>query len=258
MIDTIRDRLARNEVVLAAGMGRLLNHNFIQMIGVQGGFHALWFDLEHVGCSIQELEVATIAARSQGMDSFARIAPTDYAAVTRCYEAGASGVMAAQIFSAQQAEEFVQWAKYAPRGHRGLNAGGWDGKFGTIPLADFCAQANREHFVAIQIETAQSVEECDEIAAIDGVDLLFIGPADLSQSLGVTGDFWNQKCLDALDRVADACRAHGKHWGAVTVSPEHADLLVEKGCKLLSPTNDVRIVNAGVQAAKENYAKYFA
>jgi 4-hydroxy-2-oxoheptanedioate aldolase len=257
MFDTIRDRLARDELVLAAGVGRLLHHNFIQMIGLHGGFHALWFDLEHVGFSIQELEVATITASSQGMDSFTRLAPTDYASVTRCYEAGSSGVMAAQIFSAAQAEEFVRWAKFAPRGHRGLNAGGWDGKYNMTPLADFCERANREHFVAIQIETAQAVEECDAIAAIDGVDLLFIGPADLSQNLGVTGDFWNQKCLDAIDRVAEGCKSHGKHWGAVTVSPEHADMLVEKGCKLISPTNDVRIVNVGVQAVKKSFAKYF-
>lgn len=258
MAETIRERLARNELVLAVGMGRLLHHNLIQIIGIQGGFHALWFDLEHVGLTIHDLEIAIITARSQGMDSFVRIAPTDYATVTRCFEAGGSGVMAAQIYSAEQAAEFVQWAKFYPEGRRGLNAGGWDGKFGTIPMAEFCETANRENFVAIQIETAQSVEECDAIAAIDGVDLLFVGPADLSQSLGVTGDFWNEKCIDAIDRVSEACRSHGIHWGAVTVSPEHADMLVEKGCKLLSPASDAKIVNAGVQAVKQSYSKYFS
>ena len=258
MSATIKERLAQNELVMVIGVGRVMHHNLIQMIGIQGGFHGLWFDHEHVGFSMEQLEIGTLATRSQGLDNFVRIAPTDYALVTKCLEAGGGGVMAAQIFSADQAEQFVRWAKFAPRGARGLNIGGWDGRFATIPPAEFCEKSNRETFVAIQIETAQSVEECDEIAAIDGVDLLFIGPSDLSQSLGVTGDFMNPKCIEAIDKVAAACEKHGKHWGAVCVNPEHGGMMVEKGCKLLSPTSDGKIVNAGIQAVKNEYAKYFA
>jgi len=165
--------------------------------------------------------------------------------------------MAAQIFSAEQAEQFVRWAKFFPRGARGLNTSGWDGQYAALPPAEFCEKANRETFVAIQIETVQSVEECDEIAAIDGVDLLFVGPSDLSQSFGVTGDFFHPKCIDAIDRVAAACKKHGKHWGAVTVSPEHAEMMVEKGCKLVSPTSDTRLIIVGLQAVKSRFAKYF-
>jgi len=256
-VETIKSRLSRNEIVMAVGVGRVMHRNLLQMIGVQGGFHALWFDHEHTGFTIEELEVGTLVARSQGLDCFVRIAPTDYAMVTRCLEAGGGGVMAAQIFTAEQAEQFVRWAKFHPRGYRGLNNGGWDARFATIPLAEFCEKSNRETFVAIQIETAQSVEECEAIAAIDGVDLLFVGPADLSQSLGVTGDFFHPKCIAAIDRVAAACEKHGKHWGAVTISPEHADLLVSKGCRLVSPASDVKMVNAGIQAVKAQFAKYF-
>jgi 4-hydroxy-2-oxoheptanedioate aldolase len=257
MADGIKARLARNELVRIAGMGRILHPNIIQIVGIQGGFHGLWFDHEHVGFSMESLEIATLAARSQGLDCFVRIAPTDYALVTRCLEAGGGGIMAAQIHSAEQAEEFVRWTKFYPRGARGLNTGGWDARFASIPPAEFCEKANRETFLAIQIETLQSVEECDAIAAIDGVDLLFVGPSDLSQSLGVTGDFFHEKCLAAIDRVSQACRNHGKHWGAVCVSPEHAQMMIDKGCTMISPSSDVRFVNAGVQAIKKQYAKLF-
>lgn len=257
-MDSIKARLARNEIVMALGVGRVMHRNLLQMVGIQGGFHALWFDHEHTGFTIEELEVGTLVARSQGLDNFVRIAPTDYAVVTRSLEAGGGGVMAAQIFTAEQAEQFVRWAKFYPRGNRGLNTGGWDAQFAKIPAAEFCEKANRESFVAIQIETAQSVEECEKIAAIDGVDLLFVGPADLSQSLGVTGEFFHPKCIAAIDRVAAACKKHGKHWGAVTISPEHADMVVEKGCRMVSPASDVKIVNAGIQAVKSQYVKFFA
>jgi 2-dehydro-3-deoxyglucarate aldolase/4-hydroxy-2-oxoheptanedioate aldolase len=258
MVVSIKSRLARNELVMSAAVGRISNHGFIQMIGMTGNFHAIWFDQEHCGLTTEQLEVGTLAARSLGMDTFVRVAPTDYAIVTRCLEAGGGGVMAAQIFTAAQAEQFVRWTKFAPRGARGLNTGGYDAQFGKLAPAAFCEKANRETFLAIQIETLQAVEECDAIAAIDGVDLLFIGPVDLSQSLGVTGEFFHPKCIAAIDRVAAACAKHGKHWGAVTANLEHCDLLVGKGCRLITPVNDVRLVNEGLSAFRTQFAKYFS
>jgi len=257
MPETIKERLAKDEIVMAIGVGRILHHNILLQIGQAGGFHAVWFDQEHTGLTVSQLEVGCIAARAAGLDSFVRVAPTDYAIVTQSIEAGSSGVMAAQVYSAEQAEEIVKWAKFAPRGYRGLNATCYAGGFGTMPIADYCEQSNKDTFVAIQIETEQSVEECDAIAAIDGVDLLFVGPSDLSQNLGVTGDFFNEKCIDAIDKVSAACAKHNIHWGAVTPSPEHAAMVVEKGCKMISPSSDAKLVNVGLQAVKSTFSQYF-
>jgi 2-dehydro-3-deoxyglucarate aldolase/4-hydroxy-2-oxoheptanedioate aldolase len=253
----IKQKLKNGEMVLVSGMGRVLHHNILQILGIQGGFDGVWFDHEHVGFSMEKLEVAALAARSEGLENFVRVAPTDYALVTRCLEAGAGGMMAAQIHSPEEAEQFVKWTKFHPRGYRGLNTGGWDARFSTVPPAQFVKEANEKTFVAIQIETLGAVEKCDAIAAIDGVDLLFVGPSDLSQAFGVTGDFFHPKCQEAIDRVALACKKHNKTWGAVCVSPEHADMLAGKGCLMLSPTSDTKIVNAGIQAVKQSYAKYF-
>ena len=107
--------------------------------------------------------------------------------------------------------------------------------------------------MAVQIET-EAVDEVDAIAAIDGVDLLFVGPSDLSQAVGVIGDFMGDASLEAVDRVASACRAHGKQWGAVTPSPDYASMLIEKGCTLISPVNDVKLVTTGLAAMKETYS----
>ncbi len=253
----IRERLAAGETVLAFGLGRLMSTTLIQLVGFEGRFHALWFDHEHVGFGIRELEAACAAARAAGLDNFVRVAPEGYALVTRCLEAGSGGVMAAQIQSAAHAEQFVQWAKFAPRGKRGLNLSGFDARYGGLSAQEFCRVANRESFVAIQIETLGAVEQCEAIAAIDGVDLLFVGPADLSQALGVTGEFFHPKCLEAIDAVAEACRRHGKHWGAVTVSPEHARMLWEKGCRLISPANDVKCFRAGLAAIEQAHPFLF-
>lgn len=254
---SMKQRLAEGERINVFAVSRLFHPNMIEVYGVHGGFAGFWIDDEHAGFTVKDIEVAAACGRASGLDSFVRIPPTDYATVTRCLESGAGGVMAAQINSAEQAEEFVRWSKFAPRGHRGMNAGGYDGRFGNLSVTEFTESANRNSFVAIQIETLGSLDECDAIAAIDGVDLLFVGPSDLSQALGVSGNFMHEKCLEAIDRVAAACKNHGKTWGAVTTTPEHARMLTDKGCLMLSPTNDVRTFNMGVKATKEMYSEFF-
>jgi len=250
-------QLAKGENVNVFAVSRVYHPNLIEMYAAHGGFDGFWIDYEHADFNVTDIETASAHGRATGLDCFVRIPPTDYALVTRCLESGATGVMAAQIESAEQAEEFVQWAKFAPRGRRGMNGGGFDGKFGNLGAVDFCQQANDRSWVAIQIETLTALEQCNAIAAIDGVDLLFVGPSDLSQALGVTGDFLHEKCLSAIDQVADACKKHGKSWGAVTMAPDHAKILREKGCQMLSPTNDVRTVNMGIRATKEMFSEFF-
>lgn len=252
--DLIKQRLQRGERLVVFSVGRMFHHNIIQYLGLQGGFDGFWIDSEHAGLSVRDIEVAVMAGRAHGLDSFVRVPPTDYATVTRVFESGAGGVMASQITSADHAEQFVRWAKFAPRGHRGLNPLGYDGGYGSIPLAEFTQRSNEQTFVAVQIETAQAVNEADAIAAIDGIDLLFVGPSDLSQALGVTGDIMHPRCLEAIDRIAAACRDHGKQWGAVTPTPAYATTLVEKGCTLISPTNDVKLVAAGLSAVRDQFA----
>jgi 4-hydroxy-2-oxoheptanedioate aldolase len=254
MSELMKHRLQRGERLVVFAVGRMFHHNIIHYLGMKGGFDGFWIDVEHGGLTTHDIEIAATTGMAHGLDCFVRVPPTDYATVTRCFESGATGVMAAQIRSAEQAEEFIQWAKFAPRGRRGLNPLGYDGEFGSVPLAEFADRANRDTFVAIQIETAQAVEEVDEIAAIDGVDLLFVGPSDLSQAMGVIGDFTHERCIDAVDRIAAACRTHGKQWGAVAPSPDYAAMLIEKGCTLISPTNDVKLVTTGLAAMKEAYA----
>jgi 2-dehydro-3-deoxyglucarate aldolase/4-hydroxy-2-oxoheptanedioate aldolase len=256
-VETIKQRLGRGEVLMVGAVGRIVHHNLLQMIGIHGGFQAVWFDLEHMDFPTERLEIGALACRSQEMDSFVRLAATDYAVVTRALEAGAGGVMAAQVRSAADAEQIVKWAKFYPRGYRGLNTAGWDAQFATIPPVKFAEQSNRESFVAIQIETAEALDQCEQIAAIEGVDMLFLGPADMSQNLGVLGDFMNPKCLAAIDRIAAACARNKKPWGVVPVNPEYATMCVEKGCRMLSVAADVRIINLGIESIKQSYARFF-
>src|SRR5262245_36544947 len=135
----IKELLARDAIVHVFGMGQLCGTKLIEIVALAGGYDAMWLDQEHSGLSIRDIELATLACRAHGLDSFVRVAPTDYATVMRPMEAGAGGVMAAQIRTAAEVEQFVRWAKFWPRGNRGLTGAGIDGKYSLTPPAEYTA-----------------------------------------------------------------------------------------------------------------------
>ena len=254
---TFKELLAGEELIRVFVAGRVFHPIVIEMFALAGGYHGFWLDGEHVELSTPQMTLAGLAARANGFDCFARIPPIGYWRVTQCLEAGMGGVMAAQIRRAEEAEEFVRWAKFAPRGIRGLNVGGRDADYSHKPPARFVEEANRDSFVAIQVETAGAVEQAEAIAAIDGVDLLFIGPADLSLALGVVGQFHHERLWEAIDRVAAACRNQGKAWGALITDPEFAERAVARGCRLATFGGDLLALRRGIEAFRSTFAGFF-
>jgi 2-dehydro-3-deoxyglucarate aldolase/4-hydroxy-2-oxoheptanedioate aldolase len=252
-----KEMLAEGRLLRVFSLGRLLNPVTIDLFALGGGFDGFWIDQEHVGVDYRDVQAASMAARANGFDCFVRMAPTNYSHVTQHIEAGAGGVMAAQINSAAEAEQFVTWAKFAPRGMRGVNTSGRDAHYTHMSQGEFTAAANRNHLVAIQIETQGALADVDAIAANDGVDMLFIGPADLSQSFGLAGQKDHPRIWDAYAQVAAACRKHGKHWGTVPADPAFADRCVEMGCQMLSVAGDVVAMRLGVAACKTAYKRVF-
>jgi len=253
----IKQLLAEDKVVRVFGAGQLLSPKLIEIVGEHGDFDALWLDGEHAGIGMKDVELATMAARPYGMDSFVRLPATDYAAVMRPLEAGAGGLMISMVRSAEDVDQAVRWAKFFPRGERGMNGGNRDGRFGLVPLAEYTARANESTFIGVQIETASALNAVDEIAHVPDVDLLFVGPADLSQVLGVPGDFENPRCFEAIERVAQICADASKPWGIVPRGPEYAARMRGWGCQMFVLGLDIHIVHAGIRAAKERYAPFF-
>jgi 2-dehydro-3-deoxyglucarate aldolase/4-hydroxy-2-oxoheptanedioate aldolase len=250
----LKEFLAQDRLVRVFCVGQLCHPKLVEIIGQHGGFEAIWLDQEHAGLSIAQIEQACLAARASGLDSFVRLAPTDYATVMRPLEAGAGGIMAAQVRSARQAAEVVQWAKFHPAGLRGVNGTGVDGRYGTLPLLDYLRQANADCFIAIQIEHIDAVRAVEQIAALPEIDVLFIGPADLSQSMGLAGQWEHAQVWEAIERVATAARRYGRHWAILPRNAEYARRCVEMGCRMLSVGIDVWAVQRGLAAFLNEYS----
>ena len=253
----IKDLVAKNEVVRLFGVGQVFHPKIIEMIGLHGGFDGLWLDAEHAALDTKDVELATLAAKAYGLDHFVRQAATDYASIMRSLEAGAGGVMIAMVRSAEEADRAVRWAKFYPRGERGLAGANRDGSFGLEPIAQYVARANAETFVGIQIETASAIEQIEEIAAVPDVDLLFVGPSDISQVLGVPGDFDNPRCLETIERIAKACAKFNKPWGVVPRGPDYAARMFDWGCRMFVVGFDVHAFHAGIRDVKQRYARWF-
>lgn len=257
MANRFKARLAAGQQLRLFSMGRFVHPVVIDLFGFAGGYDGFWLDQEHAGLTYEQIVVATTSARANGFDSFVRMAPTNYAQVTQNLEAGAGGVLAAQITSADEAEQFVRWAKFAPRGQRGMNTSGYDAHYTHKSQQQFAEDANREHLVGVQIETRSALDQVHDIAAIDGIDLLFVGPSDLSQSLGLLGQLDHRDVWRGTKRVAAACGKHGKSWGTVPINADHARRCVDEGCQMLIMGSDVLCLRRGIQAVQEQFADLF-
>jgi 2-dehydro-3-deoxyglucarate aldolase/4-hydroxy-2-oxoheptanedioate aldolase len=250
----IRQRLAAGKIVRTTYLTVFTSPKLVECVGLSGKFHGAWIDQEHAGVSHGQLEGMLIACRAAGVDAFARVPLVDYASVMRPLEAGCSGVMIAQVRSTDEVRTAISWTKFPPDGIRGVFGGNVEARFGATAMTTYLAEANRDRWVAIQIETAEAAEIVDEIAATKGVDLLFLGPADLSVTLGVPGDFLHPKCVAVMERIGAACKKHGKHWGTLSRSPEHAAKAREHGCQLFSIFGDLDIVSAGLKSLEQKFA----
>jgi 4-hydroxy-2-oxoheptanedioate aldolase len=253
----ILDLLKQDKVVRVCALGQLCDPKFVEILGFEGGFDAIWLDQEHAGLSIGQVEHATRAARGVGLDTFVRMAATDYAGVMRQLEAGAGGIMAAQVRSAREAENVVRWSKFHPQGLRGYNGSGIDGRYGSLPTKEYVAQANAETFIAIQIEHVDALAEVEQIAAIPNVDVLFVGPADLGQSMGILGEWNHPKLWQAIERVAKAARASRIHWAILPFDADIAHRCVDLGCRMLSLGMDVWLLQRGIRAFKKEFGEWF-
>jgi 2-dehydro-3-deoxyglucarate aldolase/4-hydroxy-2-oxoheptanedioate aldolase len=255
MASVIKDRLGAGKIVRVMHILGYSSPRVVEMLGRMANIHGVWFDQEHSAIPHAELEMMLIACRASGLDAFARVPPTDYATVMRPMETGCSGVMIAQVRTLDEVQRAVAWAKYPPVGLRGFFGANVEADFGRTDMATHVAAANRDRWVSIQIETPEAVEIVDQIVETPGVDWLFVGPADLSVTLGVPGDFLHPKCMDALKRISAATKKAGKAWGILSRDAEHARRCRELGCQFFSIFGDVDCLKVGLKTLEERFAE---
>ncbi|MGC4005335.1 MAG: aldolase/citrate lyase family protein [Pirellulales bacterium] len=256
MTTVFRDALAAGKPLNVFSLGRLCHPTAIEMFAQAGGYDGVWLDQEHSGLTAEQIQIAAITARANGLGSLVRMPFTHPSLVSQNLESGVEGVMAARIDSAAQADAFVRWCRFAPRGFRGMNTQGADGWYSRRTALEQSVAA-RDTFVGVQIESLGALDDLEAIARTPDLDMLFVGPADLSQELGVLGKPDSPIVWEAIERVAKLSRAHGKMWGIVPFGPASAERCLNLGCGMLTVGSDCHGLRMGIDALKSTYRAAF-
>ena len=219
------------------------------------GFDCVWLDLEHRSMDQRELQSLLTLSHLVDVDVMVRVPLVDGAQLYRVLEDGATGMMFPLVNTPERARQIAQATRFPPVGSRGMDGAGLDGDYFLDPAEDYQEHANRQTFVVVQIETPQAVENAAAIAAVDGVDGLFIGPSDLNLRLRHHGGGLD---LDsAIDRVAAAAKQHGKAWG-VPGDPALTARIHAKGAQLLVQGSEFMAIIAELQRGRAVFDELLA
>lgn len=247
----IKSKLGRREPVLLTQL-HLIDPSVFELTSLMG-FDGIWMDLEHHTYSMETATTLMRAARVGKSDILARPAKGEYMRIGRLLEAGAQGIMYPRCDDAKEAAEVVKWAKFAPLGKRGLDGGNPDMPYASMAVPEYVRMANEETFIVIQIEEKHALDDAEKIASVPGVDVLFLGPGDFSLLSGFPGQFDHPEMSKALERIAQAARNSGKHWGAPALSAEHARILLGMGATFLCHFADILMIKHGLDTIQERF-----
>lgn len=221
------------------------------------GFDGIWLCLEHLPYHLETASNLALAARASNIDLMMRAARGEYMRVGRMLEAGATGIMLARSDNVEEAKELVKWAKFPPLGRRGVDAVNADADLALADFKEYLTWANRETFLVVQIESQSAIDCCEEIAEIEGVDVVFIGPGDLSLNLGLditSPNVW--KDFDPIiKRIAKAATKAGKAWGMPGGTTDRVKALLDQGARFISHGADCIHAMQGFLKAREEMGK---
>jgi 4-hydroxy-2-oxoheptanedioate aldolase len=206
------------------------------------GFDWIMVDTEHSPTGNQGMAEAVATLSRTSAVPFVRVPCGTLEDIKRAYDCGAWGVLSPMVNSRAEAEHIVSWSKYPPLGVRSAGAYGPD--FFGVDMVSYVAQANDQLMVMVQIESVEGIAHADEIISTPGLDCLFIGPGDLSISLGigVQSDNTHPLYLEATQKVLDACARYGVAAGVMVADATGANRALERGFKFISIAADVSLI----------------
>jgi 4-hydroxy-2-oxoheptanedioate aldolase len=207
-------------------------------IAARAGFDCVWIDQEHMAKDWSDVQAHIWAAKSHDMDVMVRVPRGGYSDYIKPLELDAAGIMVPHIMGVEDAHNVVRMTRFHPIGRRPLDGGNADGGYAQINYPDYIAQANEQRFVIVQIEDPEPLDELEAIAALDGIDMLFFGPADFSQGIGAPGQWDHPKLIETRRRVAEVAVKHGKFAGTPS-SLDTMDEQIDMGYRFLALGADV-------------------
>jgi 2-keto-3-deoxy-L-rhamnonate aldolase RhmA len=240
----LRARLGRGEATVGTFIGSA--SAVTAEVCAAAGVDWVLLDLEHGAGGEEQVRTVVPAAASYGVPTVVRVESAARIRIGRVLDLGAAGVMLPRLDTVDEVREAVQHVHYPPHGDRGVATYNRACRFGLDPAA--LDRADAQILTIVQIESARAVEQADDIAKLDGVDVLFVGPRDLSHDLGVPGDIQATAYRAALERVRDAAARHGKACGLLVADGAAAAESRRDGWAFVAVGSDTTLLAAAVSA----------
>ncbi len=244
----VKEALARGEAVVGTMLGELTSAGACRIVK-EAGYDFVIFDTEHHASGIETVARLLRSARDIGLQTYIRAPGFRGQWPARYLDLGADGLIFPHVESGEQARAIVEQVKYAPEGKRGLATGIAHDDYRAEPAAEFVKAANAATLVAVQIETAAGLQAREEIVSVAGVDAVFIGPNDLSLSLGIPGQLDSPEMVSAIEEIFAAADAAGVAPGMHVFDMQSAMKYLDAGCRFLCFSSEVSLFVQGSGAA---------
>ncbi len=241
---TLRQRAMAGETVPGAMVFECFSPGMAQILKLAGSEFAI-FDMEHTGLGFETLKMLAATCRGVGLSPMARVPRGEYHFLARALDVGAHGVMVPMVESAEQARAIAEASRYPPRGRRGAAFGFAHDDYAGGDVHGKIKALDARNLVIAQIETERGLAAMDEIAAVEGIDVLWVGHFDLTNFLGIPAQFENPLYLDALQRVVAAGRRHGKGLGFMATDADWAARYRALGFNMIAAGTDQGLLMSG-------------
>jgi 4-hydroxy-2-oxoheptanedioate aldolase len=243
----IRDRQVARICALASYLP------YFPAIAARAGFDGVWVDGEHKPFDPREVQALVGFHHLADIDCLWRPPTREKAALYRILEDGATGLIIPHVESVDEARALVVATKFPPLGNRGLDGAALDADFGRSSGAEYPAAANRETILFPQVETPQALEQVEAIAALDGIDGIFVGPGDMALRLACDPLPGDPKMIAVYRRVATATARCGKTWGCPVTTVRDLELILKAGAGFVVYGAEIRLIRAGLKECADAF-----
>jgi len=240
----LKARLKRGDVLIGSFI--TIGSADVTEIIAGAGYDFLVIDTEHGPMSVESTVDLLRAAELRGAPPVVRVAEASESAILRVLDIGAAGVQVPQVNSAETAHAVVRSSHYHPVGRRGL-AMPRAAEYGALSVKEYFQRSLEQTLVIAQCESREGLEKLDEIAEVPGIDVIFLGPFDLSHSLGIPGEVENPQIKEAERRLVELCKKKGKAAGIFVVNGEAARRRIQEGFRYVAIATDSLLINAAAR-----------
>ena len=218
----------------------------IPIILKNAGCQFIIFDMEHGGLSLEQFKTLAIISNANSISPLIRIPEVNYNYVARALDLGAAGIMAPMVNTYEEALNIVHSSKYPPNGVRGAGFGFAHDNYENESPLSYINTANSNLINIIQIESKQALENVEEIAAVDGVDCLWVGHFDLTNFLGIPGQFGSDIYFNSIKRVVAAAKLNKKSLGIMVNNQDELKMYSELGFNMIAVGTEMSILSRSI------------